>query len=160
MDFNQWDQRIGKRQQVRSVPIAWTKDPERPSGFAAESHPDGRIVEVSVSGAGIVATADDTIEVGDKMHLQCLGAIGPVLVRRIERNMYPGQHYYGIEYAEPMDRIEPSERRERIDLWERRERRDRETVCPRGVSAMKRKRASSAAATSSGPASSIFRAWP
>ena len=101
MDFNQWDQRIGKRQQVRSVPIAWTKDPERPSGFAAESHPDGRIVEVSVSGAGIVATADDTIEVGDKMHLQCLGAIGPVLVRRIERNMYPGQHYYGIEYAEP-----------------------------------------------------------
>ena len=101
MDFNQWDQRIGKRQQVRSVPIAWTKDPERPSGFAAESHPDGRIVEVSVSGAGIVATADDTIEIGDKMHLQCLGAIGPVLVRRIERNMYPGQHYYGIEYAEP-----------------------------------------------------------
>ena len=101
MDFQQWDQRIGKRQNVRSVPIAWTKDPEKPASFAAESNPDGRIVEVSVSGAGVVARADDTIEIGDTMHMMCLGAVGPVLVRRIERNMYPGEHYYGVEYAEP-----------------------------------------------------------
>lgn len=95
------EKRIGKRQQIRTIPMAWAREPERPPAFGPEENPDGRIVDLSVSGMGIVARTDESLEVGDQMVLACLGTIGRVYLRRIEHHIYPGESFYGVEFAEP-----------------------------------------------------------
>ena len=44
--------------------MAWCRDPSRPNPMDAETSPDGRIVELSVSGAGFVATTHPYLDVG------------------------------------------------------------------------------------------------
>lgn len=95
------EKRIGKRQQIRTIPMAWCRDPDKPPAFGPEENPDGRIVDLSVSGMGIVARTWPDLEVGDKMTIACLGTVGRVFIRRIEHNVYPGESFYGTEFAEP-----------------------------------------------------------
>lgn len=52
MEWHQVDKRIGKRRQVRSIPMAWVRNPAEPDRYAADTAPDGSIVELSVTGAG------------------------------------------------------------------------------------------------------------
>ena len=99
------DKRIGKRRQIRSVPMAWCRDPQNPSPFDAETSPDGRIVELSVSGAGIMAITHPYLAVGRTVMIACVGMTGLVIARRIEPDVYPGESYYGVEFAEPNSRL-------------------------------------------------------
>jgi hypothetical protein len=95
------DKRIGKRRQIRSVPMAWVRDPSHPDRFCAETNPDGRIVELSVSGAGMIAITHPYLQIESHVMIATLGLTGTVIVRRIDLDVYPGESYYGIEFAEP-----------------------------------------------------------
>lgn len=99
------EKRIGKRRQIRSVPMAWCRDPSNPSAFDAETDPDGNVVELSVSGAGIVAVTHPYLDLGRTVLIACVGLTGTVIVRRIDLDVYPGESYYGVEFAEPNSRL-------------------------------------------------------
>jgi hypothetical protein len=105
MDRTSGERRIGTRRQIRSVPMAWCRDPARPSAFDAEVRPDGNVVELSVSGAGIVAVTHPYLDVGRTVLIACMGVTGAIVVRRIEAEIYPGESYYGVEFAEPNGRL-------------------------------------------------------
>ena len=81
------------------------RDPNNPSAFEAETKPDGNVVELSVSGAGIIAVTHPYLEVGRTVLIACVGMTGSVVVRRIEPDVYPGESYYGIEFAEANSRL-------------------------------------------------------
>lgn len=100
MSWGPVEKRVGKRRQIRSVPMAWVRDPRNPDPWAADKTPDGRIVELSVSGAGMVAITHPYLEVGSLVMITCAGLVGSVYVRRIEHDLYPGESYYGVEFAE------------------------------------------------------------
>src|SRR4051794_17896427 len=85
--------------------MAWCRDPQRPSAFDAETHPDGNIVELSVSGAGIVAITHPYLEVGKLVIIAAMGLTGRVIVRRIDLDVYPGESYYGVEFGEPNSQL-------------------------------------------------------
>lgn len=99
------ERRIGTRRQIRSVPMAWCRDPSNPSALDAELRPDGNIVQLSVSGAGIIAVTHPYLEVGRTVLIACLGVTGAVIARRIDLDVYPGESYYGVEFAEPTSRL-------------------------------------------------------
>lgn len=99
------ERRIGRRRQIRSVPMAWCRDPNQPDPYLAERSPDGSIVELSVSGAGIVAVTHPYLHVGEKVIICAAGVAGLVIARRIEHDLYPGESYYGVEFAEPNSRL-------------------------------------------------------
>ena len=105
MSWGPVEQRIGKRRQIRSLPMAWCRDPRNPDPYAADRAPDGRIVELSVSGLGMVALTHPYLEVGAKVMIAAAGVAGVIIVRRIELEMYPGQSYYGAEFGEPNSRL-------------------------------------------------------
>ncbi|WP_421120309.1 hypothetical protein ACE2AJ_03015 [Aquihabitans daechungensis] len=85
--------------------MAWCRDPANPCAFDAERHPDGNIVELSVSGAGIIAVTHPYLEVGRTVLIATMGVTGAVVARRIEHDVYPGESYYGMEFAEPASRV-------------------------------------------------------
>jgi len=85
--------------------MAWCRDPANPSAFEAETRPDGNIVELSVSGAGMIAVTHPYLDVGRTVLIACMGVTGAVIVRRIEVDVYPGESYYGVEFGEPGSRL-------------------------------------------------------
>jgi hypothetical protein len=102
------ERRIGTRRQIRSVPMAWCRDPANPNPFDADQRPDGNIVELSVSGVGIIAVTHPYLEVGRTVLIAAMGTTGALIARRIEPDVYPGESYYGMEFADPNGRL-PSE---------------------------------------------------
>jgi hypothetical protein len=100
VDFGPVEKRIGKRRQIRSVPMAWVRDPNHPDPWAAENKPDGRITELSISGLGMVAISHPYLEVGSLVLITAAGEVGKIIIRRIDPEMYPNQSYYGAEFAE------------------------------------------------------------
>ena len=101
MGWDVTDKRIGKRQQIKSVPMIWVPEPAPPGwGFRAETEPDGQIVELSVSGAGIVARTRPDATIDSIVSIACLGVTGRLIVKRIEADIYPGESYYGMAFAD------------------------------------------------------------
>lgn len=101
MDWAPREKRIGRRRQIRSVPMAWCRNPAEPDPFGAEKAPDGNVVELSVSGAGLVAVSHPYLAVGSSVLISCVGLVGLIVVRRMEPDIYPGETYYGVEFGEP-----------------------------------------------------------
>lgn len=85
--------------------MAWCRDPANPDPYAAQTAPDGVLTELSVSGAGFVATTHPYLDVGQTVLIACLGATGAVVVRHIDRDRYPGESYYGVEFGDPTGRL-------------------------------------------------------
>lgn len=105
MEWAPVEKRIGKRRQIRSVPMAWCRDPSNPCAFDAETRPDGRIIDVSVSGAGLVAVSHPYLELGSVVLIAAMGMTDKVIVRRIDPDIYPGESFYGVEYAAADSRL-------------------------------------------------------
>jgi hypothetical protein len=85
--------------------MAWCRDPAHPNPFDADEHPDGNIVELSVSGAGIIAVTHPFLTVGRTVLIAAMGTTDAVVARRIEQDVYPGESYYGVEFADPNSRL-------------------------------------------------------
>jgi hypothetical protein len=85
--------------------MAWCRDPANPNPFDADTRPDGQLVELSVSGAGIIAVTHPYLEVGRTVLIAAMGTTGAVIARRVELDLYPGESYYGVEFADPNGRL-------------------------------------------------------
>ncbi len=85
--------------------MAWCRDPSNPCASDAQTRPDGNVVELSVSGAGIIALTHPYLDVGRTVLIACMGVTGAIVVRRIDLEVYPGESYYGVEFAEPTSRL-------------------------------------------------------
>ena len=109
------EKRIGRRRNIPSIPMAWCSNPKRAPRWRDERRVDGRVVEVSLTGAGIVASSLPKVELGDIVVIHCLGYICPVIVRRIEPDLYPGESYYGIELVEGATALADELRRRYLD---------------------------------------------
>lgn len=102
MGWDPKEKRIGRRKQIPSIPIAWCRHPKVGGGSRCRDakNVDGRIVQVSVTGAGIIAKTHPKLAVQSVVVIHCLGLSSPVIVRRIDPDIYPGESYYGVEIME------------------------------------------------------------
>lgn len=109
------EKRIGRRRHIPSIPMTWCSSPKRAPRCRDERRTDGRVVEVSLTGAGIIAKTLPKVDLGDVVVIHCLGYICPVVVRRIERDLYPGESYYGVELLEGATPLADELRRRYLD---------------------------------------------
>ncbi len=60
------------------------------------------LLDLSVSGARIMARTSDDLAVGDWTMVTIRGATGPVVVRRIAPATTEGFSHYGLEFLDPL----------------------------------------------------------
>jgi hypothetical protein len=109
------EKRIGRRRHIPSVPMAWCRAPRKGRRCKDGDRVDGKIVEVSVTGAGIIALTLPKATVGDEIVIHCLGHTCPIVIRRIEPDLYPGESYYGVEFLDAAQRLADDLRRRFLD---------------------------------------------
>ena len=71
MDWGPKERRIGRRRQIRSVPMAWCRDPSRPSAFDAENVPLGLAptTSPSIAAFGIGDTTPVTVIIYNRLRM-------------------------------------------------------------------------------------------
>lgn len=92
------NQRIGDRVPVDVDGVEWQPAGPRRSRFK-RTRLVARIVEVSVSGAGILAPAEPHVPLGQIVTIVLNGRQGSVCVRRRERTADPAVIRYGVEFV-------------------------------------------------------------
>lgn len=102
------DRRLGTRHVLGPVAVRWRLD-EGPVGPADQDREDGPeragLLDLSVSGARIMARTSADLKVGDWTNVSIRGRSGPVIVRRIVPSRQPGFSQYGIEFLDPMSEL-------------------------------------------------------
>ena len=96
------ERRIGKRRGVEPVRVGWMVDrPERVGRRLrrrlAGMPGHGVLLDVSVSGAQVLAPADPEIRIGTRFDIEVKGVVGRVVVRRIVHSATPDLCLYGVE---------------------------------------------------------------
>ncbi len=92
------NQRIGDRILVDVDGAEWQPAAQRRSLFKRPQL-TARVVEVSVSGAGILAPAEPHVPLGQIVTIVLNGKAGTVYVRRRERTADPATLRYGVEFV-------------------------------------------------------------
>lgn len=98
------ERRLGQRRVLGPVAVRWRLD-EKGNGDTdrGSTVPErAGLLDLSASGARIMARASTDLAVGDITHVQIRDASGPVIVRRIAPSSQPGFSNYGIEFADPL----------------------------------------------------------
>ena len=96
------ERRIGKRRGVEPVRVGWMLDRHERVGRRVRRRlagtPDhGVLLDVSVSGAQVLAPADPEVRIGSRFDVEIKGVVGRVVVRRIVHSATPDLCLYGIE---------------------------------------------------------------
>ncbi|HMJ78397.1 MAG TPA: PilZ domain-containing protein [Iamia sp.] len=103
------DRRLGARHVLGPVAVRWRLDDGPVVGPADEGREEGPeragLLDLSVSGARIMARTSTDISVGDWTHVSIRGRSGPVIVRRILPSRQEGFSQYGIEFLDPMSEL-------------------------------------------------------
>jgi len=96
------ERRIGRRFDAPRNRISWRVDrPIRGVPWLRRRSEVGLLVNVSVSGAGVLAPDCMDLQPGSRVTIGFEGATGQVIVRRISSCGDESQNLYGIEFAEP-----------------------------------------------------------
>ncbi|CAN5300510.1 hypothetical protein BH20ACT3_BH20ACT3_01810 [soil metagenome] len=99
------NRRVGRRHPIRAVPITWRADLPPPTGFRKRRRTgplSAHMVDLSVSGAAIVAPPASDLGVGSKVLIDFEGHPGRVLIRRVAPGpVASAGSLYGVEFAEP-----------------------------------------------------------
>lgn len=107
MDRDQ-DRRLGTRHVLGPVAVRWRLD-DGPVAPADQDRDDGPeragLLDLSVSGARIMARTSDDLKVGDWTNVSIRGRSGPVIVRRIVPSRQQGFSQYGIEFLDPLSEL-------------------------------------------------------
>lgn len=98
------ERRLGQRHVLGPVAVRWRLDGDPDDGGGATPERAG-LLDLSVSGARIMARDCDDLAVGDTTMVQIRGAAGPVIIRRINPSSQPGFSTFGIEFADPTSRL-------------------------------------------------------
>jgi hypothetical protein len=76
----------------------------RAAQAALDADQDGSetyLVELSVSGAAVIAPAQDHVVIGTHLRVGFHGAWGGVVVRRVGQLQDPEYRFYGVEFTQP-----------------------------------------------------------
>ena len=92
------NRRIGDRVPVDINEVEWEPAGQRRS-LLRRNRPTARIVEFSVSGAGIIAPAEPPLVVGHLVTIRAQGHEGTVRVRRVEPTGDPATVRYGVAFV-------------------------------------------------------------
>jgi hypothetical protein len=103
------DRRLGTRHVLGPVAVRWRLDDGPVVGPADQDRDDGPeragLLDLSVSGARIMARTSPDLSVGDWTTVSIRGRSGPVIVRRITPSRQEGFSQYGIEFLDPMSEL-------------------------------------------------------
>ena len=94
------DQRIGDRIPVDIDGVAWLPPMRRRSFLRRSSLHTARVVEFSLSGAGVLAPAEPLVPMGQLVTMVMNGHRGTVKVRRRVATDDPAIARYGVEFVE------------------------------------------------------------
>lgn len=98
MDLPRHERRLGERRVLGPVAVRWRLD----EGEESDGPERAGLLDLSASGARIMARSCDDLAIGDITRVQICDASGPVIVRRIEPSSQPGFSTFGIEFADPL----------------------------------------------------------
>jgi hypothetical protein len=95
-EYAGWHQRIGQRYELEGgIPVMW--------GASRKGSPTlSRLVNLSVSGAGIVVPDDSPTTIGDELELTVGETSISVKVREIRDLESAGTTYYGVQFITPI----------------------------------------------------------
>jgi hypothetical protein len=99
------DRRLGQRHVLGPVAVRWRLDDKvvAPADERRTGGPErAGLLDLSVSGARIMARTSGDIAVGDWTMVSIRGATGPVVVRRIVPAAQEGFSHYGLEFLDPL----------------------------------------------------------
>lgn len=101
------DRRVGERHVLGPVSVRWRLDGLDPDDAAATAPGPQRagLLDLSASGALIMARTADDLNVGDWLIISIQGATGPVIIRRIVLASLRGFSQYGVEFLDPMSEL-------------------------------------------------------
>ena len=96
------ERRLGGRYEVEGVAVGWRLDrkDDRPVWRRRSPLPPeaGELLNVSVTGASVLAPATKELMVGSRVLIEIMGVTEPVKVRRIGRSRDSARSIYGIEF--------------------------------------------------------------
>jgi hypothetical protein len=103
------NRRLGERFDVYPVVIDWHPDLDdvlaaeaaQDALDAVQGGPEAYLVELSVSGAAVIAPVQDHVVIGTHLKVGFHGAWGAVVVRRIGELQDQDYRFYGVEFTEP-----------------------------------------------------------
>lgn len=98
------NRRVGQRHPIESVPVTWRADLPRRSGLLRRrtGAQPAHMVDLSVSGAAVVAPAAGDLRVGSVVVVDYEGHAGRVVIRRIAAGpIASAGSLYGVEFSEP-----------------------------------------------------------
>lgn len=102
------DRRLGTRHVLGPVAVRWRLD-DGPVAPADQDRDDGPeragLLDLSVSGARIMARTSTDLSVGDWTNVSIRGRSGPVIIRRIIPSRQEGFSQYGIEFLDPLSEL-------------------------------------------------------
>jgi hypothetical protein len=102
------DRRLGARHVLGPVAVRWRLD-DGPVAPADQDRAEGPeragLLDLSVSGARIMARTSPDLKVGDWTNVSIRGRSGPVIIRRIIASRQEGFSQYGIEFLDPMSEL-------------------------------------------------------
>lgn len=94
------ERRLGQRRVLGPVAVRWRLDGD--SDAPGPSPERAGLLDLSASGARIMARNCADLAVGDVTVVQIRDASGPVIVRRITPSSQPGFSNIGLEFADPL----------------------------------------------------------
>lgn len=103
------DRRLGARHVLGPVAVRWRLDDGPavgPQDQGRDSGPErAGLLDLSVSGARIMARTSPDLSVGDWTTVSIRGCTGPVIIRRIVPSRQAGFSQYGIEFLDPLSEL-------------------------------------------------------
>ena len=95
------EKRLGKRQSTPDITIGWRTDHEARKGLRMKPDPqEGLIVDLSVTGAGVLAPTADDLRPGMRVKVSFRGEDGSVIVRRVSPTTDPAVTRYGVSFQD------------------------------------------------------------
>jgi hypothetical protein len=103
------DRRLGTRHVLGPVAVRWRIDEGPVVGPQDREREEGPeragLLDLSVSGARIMARTSPDLSVGDWTNVSIRGRSGPVIIRRIVPSRQQGFSQYGIEFLDPLSEL-------------------------------------------------------
>lgn len=98
MELPTRSRRIGERLNVHGIVLSWNTGGRRTPKWKRRPFDEADVVDVSISGAQLLAPDDGKVQVGDTVTIVAGGAIGSVIVRRIVPISQGGLAVFGVEF--------------------------------------------------------------
>lgn len=102
MDRRPNERRIGERKAVVGLRCRWDLDAvgQKRRLFRKPVEQQGDVIDLSVSGATVIAPTSDLLTVGTTVAIEIEGGRGGVAIRNIRPSTHHGMSCYGIEFLQ------------------------------------------------------------